>query len=59
MDDKKAKPDVRRVWVEQAMKPGTGDHTTVLHACRRVKFLKETESRVEEDYANLLRTLTG
>ena len=38
---------------------GGRDHTTVLHGCRRVKFLKETESRVSEDYSNLLRTLTG
>ena len=38
---------------------GGRDHTTVLHACRRVKFLRETESRVAEDYGNLLRTLTG
>ena len=38
---------------------GGRDHTTVLHACRRVKFLGETEIRVAEDYANLLRTLSG
>ncbi len=38
---------------------GGRDHTTVLHACRRVKALRETENRVEEDYLNLLRTLTG
>jgi chromosomal replication initiator protein len=38
---------------------GGRDHTTVLHGCRRVKFLKETESRVSEDYSNLLRTLTN
>jgi chromosomal replication initiator protein len=38
---------------------GGRDHTTVLHGCRRVKFLRETESRVSEDYSNLLRTLTG
>lgn len=38
---------------------GGRDHTTVLHACRRVKGLRETENRVEEDYLNLLRTLTG
>jgi len=38
---------------------GGRDHTTVLHACRRVKFLRDTESRVDEDYGNLLRTLTG
>ncbi len=38
---------------------GGRDHTTVLHACRRVKALRETETRVAEDYNNLLRTLTG
>jgi chromosomal replication initiator protein len=38
---------------------GGRDHTTVLHACRRVKLLRDTESRVAEDYNNLLRTLAG
>jgi chromosomal replication initiator protein len=38
---------------------GGRDHTTVLHACRRVKGLRETETRVSEDYNNLLRTLTS
>jgi len=38
---------------------GGRDHTTVLHGCRRVKALRGTETRVEEDYNNLLRTLTG
>jgi chromosomal replication initiator protein len=38
---------------------GGRDHTTVLHACRRIKLLRETETRVAEDYGNLLRTLTG
>jgi chromosomal replication initiator protein len=37
---------------------GGRDHTTVLHACRRIKELRETETRVAEDYSNLLRTLT-
>ena len=37
---------------------GGRDHTTVLHACRRVKSLRDTETRVAEDYNNLLRTLT-
>jgi chromosomal replication initiator protein len=37
---------------------GGRDHTTVLHACRRVKELRETETRVAEDFNNLLRTLT-
>ncbi len=38
---------------------GGRDHTTVLHACKRVKELQESEPRVREDYANLLRMLTG
>ena len=38
---------------------GGRDHTTVLHACRRIKELRDTENRVREDYQNLLRTLTG
>ncbi|MBN1238060.1 MAG: chromosomal replication initiator protein DnaA [Gammaproteobacteria bacterium] len=38
---------------------GGRDHTTVLHACRRVKELRDTETRVSEDYNNLLRTLTS
>jgi chromosomal replication initiator protein len=38
---------------------GGRDHTTVLHACRRVKALRESETRVAEDYNNLLRTLTA
>ncbi len=38
---------------------GGRDHTTVLHACRKVKALRESDARCEEDYANLLRTLTS
>jgi chromosomal replication initiator protein len=38
---------------------GGRDHTTVLHGCKRVKELRETERRVGEDYMNLLRTLAG
>jgi chromosomal replication initiator protein len=38
---------------------GGRDHTTVLHACRRVETLRETEKRVDDDYLTLLRTLTG
>jgi len=36
---------------------GGRDHTTVLHACRKVKELRETNSDIREDYQNLLRTL--
>jgi chromosomal replication initiator protein len=38
---------------------GGRDHTTVLHACRRIKELRQTERRIAEDYSNLMRTLTG
>jgi len=37
---------------------GGRDHTTVLHACRKVKELRETIQDINEDYNNLLRTLT-
>jgi chromosomal replication initiator protein len=37
---------------------GGRDHTTVIHACRKIKELRETENRVREDYKNLLRTLS-
>ncbi len=38
---------------------GGRDHTTVMHACERVKQLRETERRASEDYLNLLRILTN
>jgi len=37
---------------------GGRDHTTVLHACRKVVELKDSDARINEDYNNLLRTLT-
>lgn len=37
---------------------GGRDHTTVLHACRKIKELRETSSDIHEDYKNLLRLLT-
>jgi len=38
---------------------GGRDHTTVLHACKRIRELRATEQRMQEDYSNLLRTLAG
>jgi len=38
---------------------GGRDHTTVLHACRVIKGLRESQTRMNEDYQNLLRTLAG
>jgi chromosomal replication initiator protein len=37
---------------------GGRDHTTVLHACRKVAELRDSDNRINEDYNNLLRTLT-
>ncbi|MCJ1886245.1 chromosomal replication initiator protein DnaA [Pseudomonas sp. LA21] len=37
---------------------GGRDHTTVLHACRKIAQLKESDADIREDYKNLLRTLT-
>ncbi|KEA62506.1 Chromosomal replication initiator protein DnaA [Marinobacterium lacunae] len=38
---------------------GGRDHTTVLHACRKIKELRETDTDIAEDYKNLLRHLTA
>ncbi|MCG8379820.1 MAG: chromosomal replication initiator protein DnaA, partial [Proteobacteria bacterium] len=38
---------------------GGRDHTTVLHACRKIHELRKTEHRIEEDYVNLINTLTN
>lgn len=37
---------------------GGRDHTTVLHACRKIKELLESDADIREDVKNLLRTLT-
>jgi chromosomal replication initiator protein len=37
---------------------GGRDHTTVLHACRKIKELQEESADIEEDMKNLLRSLT-
>ena len=38
---------------------GGRDHTTVLYATRKIAALKESDTRITEDYGNLLRTLTN
>jgi chromosomal replication initiator protein len=37
---------------------GGRDHTTVLHACRKIAELKENDTTINEEYAILLRTLS-
>lgn len=38
---------------------GGRDHTTVLHACRKIAELRETTADMAEDHKNLSRLLTG
>lgn len=38
---------------------GGRDHTTVLHACRKIKSLREESHEIKEDYQNLIRTLSS
>jgi len=38
---------------------GGRDHTTVLHACRKIAELRESNIDISEDYKNLLRQLTA
>jgi chromosomal replication initiator protein len=37
---------------------GGRDHTTVLHACRKVAELRESDQQIDMDYTNLHRTLS-
>ena len=37
---------------------GGRDHTTVLHACRKIKELRDSDGDIREDYKNLIRLLT-
>ena len=37
---------------------GGRDHTTVLHACRKIEELRESTNDMQEDYNNVLRLLT-
>lgn len=38
---------------------GGRDHTTVLHACRKIVQLREESHDIKEDYQNLIRTLSS
>ncbi len=38
---------------------GGRDHTTVLHACRKIDQLREESHDIKEDYKNLIRTLSS
>ena len=36
---------------------GGRDHTTVIHAYKKIKELRETDGAIEEDYSNLVNLL--
>ena len=38
---------------------GGRDHTTVLHECRKISALRESDTRINDDYVNLLRSLSS
>ncbi|MDD9889159.1 MAG: chromosomal replication initiator protein DnaA [Gammaproteobacteria bacterium] len=38
---------------------GGRDHTTVLHACRQINKLRHSSTDIQEDYNNLLRSLSS
>ena len=37
---------------------GGRDHTTVLHACKKIAELRDTDSGIREDHGNFMKTLT-
>lgn len=37
---------------------GGRDHTTVLHACKKIAELKDSDSGIREDHGNFIKTLT-
>ncbi len=44
---------------EIGRKFGGRDHTTVLHACRKVESLRQSDAHIDEDYTNLIRVLSS
>ena len=38
---------------------GGRDHTTVLHACKKIGELRQGNTELDEDYKNLVRVLTA
>jgi chromosomal replication initiator protein len=37
---------------------GGRDHTTVLHACRTIRDMRETDGKLRQDWEKLVRVLT-
>jgi len=54
-----AKEFTRHSYPEIGKSFGGRDHTTVIHACKKIKELLATETRLEEDVRILTRTLSS
>ena len=54
-----AKELTNHSWPEIGDAFGGRDHTTVLHACRKIQELKDAQNDIKEDYRNLIRTLSS
>ena len=37
---------------------GGRDHTTILHGCRKIAELRESDNKIDEDYKNMIRILS-
>ena len=37
---------------------GGRDHTTILHGCRKIAELRESDTKIDEDYKNMIRVLS-
>lgn len=48
----KSLPEIGRAF-------GGRDHTTVIHACKKIAELREADQSLDEDYSNLVRILTS
>ncbi len=48
----KSLPEIGRAF-------GGRDHTTVIHACKKINELRDSDSRTNDDYQNLLRKLSA
>ncbi|MDH5388667.1 MAG: chromosomal replication initiator protein DnaA [Gammaproteobacteria bacterium] len=38
---------------------GGRDHTTILHGCRKIAELRDSDAKIDEDYKNLMRILSN
>ena len=54
-----AKKMTSRSLPEIGRRFGGRDHTTVLHGCRKINELRESDNKIDEDYKNMIRILSN